>query len=293
LALLAWIGSAGAQVTVLVDSTQDPLGSNGPGSGYSHHDRVNPYRGQTSFREALHYANPVPVQGNPGHRAKIGRRLANAVNSRLLSNQDSTWSSDQMLPAGPYTAASNNVAGAGSAWTGLGLLGVSAAAVRTLRDQQWATTNVTFQSPVSANVQNNVTRQSATLQLTNFGFSIPSGATITGVRVEIARHADPFLGGGFRDFRCTAITDDVVQLVRGGPTRTRSTAAAPSSPTRPAGPIRQSCPSPTGRAGTARTATRGAQRSRPTTSTTRPSAWRSASRRASTAWRAACRTSRR
>lgn len=50
---------------------------------------------------------------------------------------------------------------------------------------------------------------SDTLQATSFGFSIPSGATIDGIVVEIERYADS-------NFPTLNITDNEIRLIKGG-----------------------------------------------------------------------------
>lgn len=91
-------------------------------------------------------------------------------------------------PRNPGTATSNNSYGTAS----------------------WSSPNNSFTSNNStAGVSVPTTGATEYLHVSNFGFSIPSGATIDGIVVEVERDADYSLGSNY-------VSDDRVRIVKGG-----------------------------------------------------------------------------
>lgn len=74
----------------------------------------------------------------------------------------------------------------------------------------WSTpSNIVSSNNVYATFSTNISNNSHYLKATNFGFTVPSGATINGITVEIERKASHSLS-------TRRINDSIVQLVVGG-----------------------------------------------------------------------------
>lgn len=246
-----WLAAASAQVTVMVDATTDPHGA-APGSAvYSHLDAINPYRGQVSLREALYYANPEPLLSIPGNRAKIGRRGPQTVLSQALLPSDKAWAGYQGIAASPLTGGTTALAGGTGGWVGTG-------GAFSYADGNWSVGTVQYTTPGSdGKPLGPVQVPMSGLLVTNFGFNIPSGSQITGVRVEVARH----LEGGFGAGNLSA-SDRTLQLVKAGALAGANNGGSPWSrgqlipgsdefvnPLDPANPTNPQLPQPTDLAG--------------------------------------------